>query len=396
MIDEIEGRPGPLDERELIGLAGTFLDVIGAEARTALLARATLADIPRREVVIDLRRSPEMAFLLEGTMRVYMVGPIGRDLTLRYARWGTLVGTLPGAAAGSRMPVAVETVSPCTMIQFDQAFVRDLADSDLRVSRALLVEFEDRLADVYRVLSMNVFTTIRERLVTHLLETAETAPDGMLVSLGTQKEIARELGTAREVVARAVAKLESEELVARVDGGIALLDVSGLARATRGWSTILGSVVTGRSDPEFASFDQSVHPVVAVDANGVILHANGRVEATFGWEPREILGQPLSVLLPSAEKNMGGDHISARLGTVGPVPIGLGASIDGLRRDGSVFPAEITFLPVRGAEGPAMLATIIDVGYRQVLRELLRQPRREMDQVAVPAAERDRGGPPGP
>jgi PAS domain S-box-containing protein len=55
------------------------------------------------------------------------------------------------------------------------------------------------------------------------------------------------------------------------------------------------------SDLYRSSFDASPDAVLAVDAAGRILHANARVTALFGYEPEDLVGEPVEVLLPELE-----------------------------------------------------------------------------------------------
>ena len=113
-------------------------------------------------------------------------------------------------------------------------------------------------------------------------------------------------------------------------------------------------------------------PVIAIDARGEIIYANDSVERTFGWEPRALIGRSLTELLPVPVMGFFLERFDSFMAEMSPGPIGVGASFHGRRRDGSEFPAEITVLPVRGPGGLAVFAAVVDVSYRQVLRDLVR------------------------
>jgi hypothetical protein len=49
----------------------------------------------------------------------------------------------------------------------------------------------------------------------------------------------------------------------------------------------------------------------------------------------------------------------------------LNGTFRGLRTDGTEFPAEITILPVRRGAGMIVLAAVVDLSYRDVLRARL-------------------------
>jgi PAS domain S-box-containing protein len=39
-------------------------------------------------------------------------------------------------------------------------------------------------------------------------------------------------------------------------------------------------------------------PVIIADHHGVILHVNERFTEAFGWQPADILGKPLTIIIP--------------------------------------------------------------------------------------------------
>jgi len=75
-----------------------------------------------------------------------------------------------------------------------------------------------------------LFMSIDRRLAIHLLEQAAIAQSDSFTA--THDAIARDLGTAREVVTRMLKRFQEDGLVALSRGGIALLDRDGLYRLT--------------------------------------------------------------------------------------------------------------------------------------------------------------------
>jgi nitrogen-specific signal transduction histidine kinase len=50
--------------------------------------------------------------------------------------------------------------------------------------------------------------------------------------------------------------------------------------------------------PTIAELKQSANPVVVADHEGTIVDVNAHFETVFGWSAQEIIGQPLTVILP--------------------------------------------------------------------------------------------------
>ena len=367
-------------ERELVGLAGTFLGDLDLSTVTTLMATATLLDLTRGQAIGD-GFARQTAFVLSGNVRVFITAPDGRQLTVRYARPGSLIATTANLA-GNLVSLKAQALTTSTLIEFDGATFNKLRRNNKSFTGALSAEQGRRLEDVYRAFAMTVFGTIRERLAAHLLDTAEPTGDGRLEAPFTHRDLAEALGSAREVVSRALADLQRADIVGSVRGGIEILDASGLSDIAGAWWSPT-NVLTVDPQNAGALFEAAQSAVLAVDARGEIVYANEAAARTFGWPIRELVGKSLANLLPKGT----GDAFRARLGAwmaaPRPGPIGFGQGFHGQRADGSEFPAEVTLLPARTASGLLVFAKVADVSYREALRALVHAEQKP-PQVGVP------------
>jgi CRP/FNR family transcriptional regulator len=78
-----------------------------------------------------------------------------------------------------------------------------------------------RYIDLLDTINQLLFNKLDERVLTHLQEKEEISGDQLVKT--THKQIANELGTAREVVSRVVKKLEKEDKLIQLSEGIKLL-----------------------------------------------------------------------------------------------------------------------------------------------------------------------------
>jgi PAS domain S-box-containing protein len=125
-----------------------------------------------------------------------------------------------------------------------------------------------------------------------------------------------------------------------------------------------------------AVLEASPNPVVAVDRRGLVVYANPRVETTFGWRPEELIDQPVERLVP---ERMAGRHRGQREGFLSrPAarPMGIGLDLVVRCRDGHEFPVEISLAPIETAEGPVVVATVIDITARKRLESELLQAQK--------------------
>ncbi len=97
-------------------------------------------------------------------------------------------------------------------------------DPDFR--RAVLRNYAERVGDLVVVIQDVLFHALPERLARHLMAHAR---DGAIET--THQAIASELGTAREVVTRALQRFERDGLIRAERGQIRILDAGALVRA---------------------------------------------------------------------------------------------------------------------------------------------------------------------
>ncbi|MGY1708306.1 PAS domain S-box protein [Geodermatophilus sp. SYSU D00758] len=99
--------------------------------------------------------------------------------------------------------------------------------------------------------------------------------------------------------------------------------------------------------------------LVIVDGAGRVTLVNGQAERLFGYGSDELLGQPLELLLggpvETYVRRWGTPHPSPQEQVAEP-----GGELTGRRKDGTVFPADVAFSPVRDERGPSIAATIRD------------------------------------
>ena len=103
-------------------------------------------------------------------------------------------------------------------------------------------------------------------------------------------------------------------------------------------------------------------PVVVADQQGMITHVNGRFETVFGWQVREIVGKPLSIIIP---KNLHDAHhlgFSRFLTTGKPTLLNQPLKLKAVTKEGREFEAEHTILAEQKEGRWIFAATIRPLG----------------------------------
>ena len=121
--------------------------------------------------------------------------------------------------------------------------------------------------------------------------------------------------------------------------------------------------------------------IVVTDAGGTIVFANRTGAELFGWDPGELVGQGVEILLPARYRDR---HAGLRAGYQAAPrsrPMGLATELMALRRDGTEFPAEISLSPLRTSVGTLAVAAVRDVSERRRIEAkalLYRQAQEEV------------------
>ena len=116
------------------------------------------------------------------------------------------------------------------------------------------------------------------------------------------------------------------------------------------------------SDAQFRGFlEASPDAVIVVDQTGSITFASNRIEAMFGHLPSELVGKPLSVLMPERYRKLHADHLHQFMNEPSPRMMGIGRELRALRKDGSEFLSEISLSPNRTLDGIVVIAAIRDI-----------------------------------
>jgi PAS domain S-box-containing protein len=89
--------------------------------------------------------------------------------------------------------------------------------------------------------------------------------------------------------------------------------------------------------------DTAIDAVVSIDENSRIIFVNPAMTKVFGYESAELVGQPLTTLMPGSLRDAHKAGLQSYLTTGERHLNWQGAELTGLRKDGVEFPVEVTF-----------------------------------------------------
>ena len=122
-----------------------------------------------------------------------------------------------------------------------------------------------------------------------------------------------------------------------------------------------------------AIFQEAAIGIIVTNSRFEILLSNKFADQLFGYEEDELLGEYISLLIPNHLKDRHHGHLE-NLGHEKPIsrPMGIGLDLKAKRKDGSLFPIEISLSHFKASDSMHYIAFVSDVTLkRKVEMELI-------------------------
>lgn len=130
--------------------------------------------------------------------------------------------------------------------------------------------------------------------------------------------------------------------------------------------------------------ETAVNAIITINERGIIESANSATERMFGWTRAELIGKNVSVLMPGPYREKHDSYIQRYLRTGERKIIGIGRETIAMRKDGSVFPVDLSVGEVQLAHGRVFTGIIRDITERkdleQKILELSEEEQRRIGQ----------------
>jgi CRP/FNR family transcriptional regulator len=170
--------------------------------------------------------------VLAGKIRIFKTSANGREQVLAIEGPGSSVAELP-VFDGGRYPASVAAIDPSEMIFISRKDFQAFCLEHPQVALKVLAVVGSRLRRLVGIIEELSFTTVRQRLVSHLLRLAEDIGQktdrGIEIMLpGSHQDLAHQIGTVRELVSRNLSRLQAEGLLELDARHIVIRDPKGL------------------------------------------------------------------------------------------------------------------------------------------------------------------------
>jgi two-component system, LuxR family, sensor kinase FixL len=126
-----------------------------------------------------------------------------------------------------------------------------------------------------------------------------------------------------------------------------------------------------------AVVDGSPDAIIAISAVGVIQSINTNGLEMFGYERQEVVGRNISTLLPEPFRDVHGGCMRNYLQTGQAEITGTGPEVEGVRRDGSVFPLGLVITQTTYDDAPLFVGFLRDLSSRREIEARIKQLQGE-------------------
>jgi CRP/FNR family transcriptional regulator len=164
-----------------------------------------------------------------GGLRVYMLSEDGREITLYRLRPGDVCILSASCLLSSiTFDVAIEAETASKVYQVNITAYSHLQSRNIYVENYSLRLASEKFSDVMWAMEQILFMSFDRRLASFLFdEFIKTTSEEIQL---THEQIAKYIGSAREVVSRMLKRFESEGIVRLYRGGVQITDLSKLKR----------------------------------------------------------------------------------------------------------------------------------------------------------------------
>lgn len=107
--------------------------------------------------------------------------------------------------------------------------------------------------------------------------------------------------------------------------------------------------------------DTAVEVIITIDPRGVIKSANRAIEKILGYAPEEVVGQNVSVLMPSPYRESHDGYLEAYQTTGKAGIIGIGREVPAIRKDGTEIQAYLAVSEVRSSDSHYFVGLLTDI-----------------------------------
>ena len=179
-----------------------------------------LREYPRGDVLFWEGDPANGMYIMEhGSAKIFRTSPQGRQYIVRILQEHDTFAEVP-AFDGGMHPVNVEALETCRVWEIDGEMLRELVNLHPAFAQKIIRNYSQMLRGMVRMVSEMAFYQVTHRLARLI----ENMPQDKSAPHWTQEQLAAQLGTVREVVARSLKELERSGAITIEDRRILIAD----------------------------------------------------------------------------------------------------------------------------------------------------------------------------
>lgn len=216
------------DELQEVKKSFTFWQKLTKEQQEQIITKIKPVSYQKGESIYDAQRECLGVMLIKsGELRTYILSTEGKEITLYRQNAGEIcVMSASCVIKQITFDVHIEAEQDSEVLLLEAADFSRLMVDNIYVENFALKATTDKFSEVMWVMEQILFMSFDQRLAIFLLD--EIARSGSDEIKLTHEQIARYMGSAREVVSRMLKYFESEGIIRRHRGGLKVLSRSKL------------------------------------------------------------------------------------------------------------------------------------------------------------------------
>ncbi len=131
-----------------------------------------------------------------------------------------------------------------------------------------------------------------------------------------------------------------------------------------------------------AILDTAVDGIITIDEGGIIESVNAATERIFGYAGEELVGNNITMLMPSPYREKHDEYITRYIRTGEPRIIGIGREAEGQHKDGRRFPIDLAVSEVRVGGSRLFTGLVRDISARRRAEDEARRRSADLAHAA--------------
>lgn len=190
-----------------------------------LIEQQEVMVIPADTVILDFHKYiRNIPILVSGGVKVMSEDDNGHEILLYHIHPGeSCIMSILGAINQSASKVKAVTISPTEIVFIRPDQVYQLIAQDPKWFQFIMELYQTRFEELLQTVTRGNFDSVDEKVLFHLRERGAILKSNIVPI--THQNIADEIGSAREVVSRALKRMENKGSIKLMRGKVQLLDL---------------------------------------------------------------------------------------------------------------------------------------------------------------------------